>query len=187
LYVLSSPSPETSEMTTPELQHLVAQQARSLQLRLNHGRVDPITAAGEARRLFTEVGDDVHVRWLGLELNGYGELAHAVPLHVLLRVPAADRLTTHVAAYRTQRGLLPGPNGTPSEFRHFFVESLAQLIDARATVAGSDASSRLELAFTVSTSTARHPSSGSFGRDVFDRIVAGFVAALYLQLGVLTR
>jgi len=39
---------------TPELRRLLSDKARSLQLRLNHGRVDPITAATEAFRLFTD-------------------------------------------------------------------------------------------------------------------------------------
>jgi hypothetical protein len=33
---------------------------------------------------------------------------------------------------------------------------------------------------------ASYPTAGEFTRGVFDRIVAGFMAALYLQLGTLT-
>jgi hypothetical protein len=47
---------------------------------LNHGRVDPITAATEAFRLFTDAQDEVRVRWLNLELNGYGDQVDSTPL-----------------------------------------------------------------------------------------------------------
>jgi hypothetical protein len=167
---------------TPELRDVVKRQARSLQLRLNHGRVDPVTAATEAFRLFTDAAAAVHVRWLTLELHGYGEQVDSTPLHIVLGVPSGDRLAAHVAAYRTQRG-----RSTAGEFRHFFVESLGELVSASASVATSGGTSGLELEFGTSPGASGHPRNGTFGRDVFERVVAGFVAALHLQLGALVK
>ena len=165
---------------TPELHELVKRQARSLQLRLNHGRVDPVTAATEALRLFTDTAATVHVRWLTLELDGYGNEVDSTPLHVVLGVPPGDRLAAHVAAYRTQRG-----RSNAGEFRHFFVESLSELVSASAKVVTSNGTSSLELEFGTSPGAAGHPRHGTFSRDVFERVVAGFSAALHLQLGAL--
>ena len=84
---------------------LVAEEARSLQLRLSHGRVDPITATTEACRIFSDAADTVRAHWLGLELHGYTDLVDTQPLHVVLGVPANNRLAGHVAAYRTKGGV----------------------------------------------------------------------------------
>lgn len=167
----------------PGLRQVLDGQARSLQLRLNHGRLDPVTAATEARRIFTEAGDAIRIRWLDLELAGYGDLVDSRPLHLVLGVEAHDRLATHVAAYRTQRGLT-AVRGV-GEFRHFFVEPLAELVSACAQVATSGGTSSLELEFALSVTSQDHPRAGTFSRDVFERVVAGFVAALHLQLGTL--
>ena len=167
---------------TPDLHRLGSREARSLQLRLNHGRVDPITAATEAVRLFTDAQDAVRVGWLNLELNGYGDRVDSVPLHVVLGVVAGDRLAAHVAAYRTQRG-----RSHDGEFLHFFVEPLRELVGASARVATLGDASDLELDFAPSTRTPAHPKSGAFSRDVFERVLAGFVAALHLQLGTLVK
>jgi hypothetical protein len=166
---------------TPELRQLLSDKARSLQLRLNHGRVDPITAGTEALRLFTDAQDTVRVRWLNLELHGYGDRVDSTPLNLVLGVPAGDRLAAHVAAYRSQRGRAGG-----IEFRHFFVEPLHELVSASASVA-SGGTSELELQFMPSAGAPAHPRSGTFSCDVFARIVAGFVAALHLQLGSLVK
>ncbi len=168
---------------TPELRRLVGEQARSLQLRLGHGRVDPITAATEACRVFTDAADAVRARWLGLELNGYGDQVDSRPLHVVLGVTVGDRLAAHVVAYRTQRGFAADGR----EFRHFFVEPLSDLIVTSARVATSGGTSALELEFAPAPGAPGHPRSGTFGRDVFERVVAGFVAALHLQLGTLAK
>ncbi len=165
---------------TLELRRLLSDRARSLQVRLNHGRVDPITAANEAFRLFTDAQEAVRVRWLNLELHGYGDRVDSTPLNLVLGVPAGDRLAAHVAAYRTQRGLAGG-----LEFKHFFVEPLHELVSTSARVATSGGTSELELEFTPSPGAPGHPRNGTFSRDVFARVVAGFVAALHLQLGVL--
>jgi hypothetical protein len=167
---------------TPELRQLLSDKARSLQLRLNHGRVDPITAATETVRLFTDAQDAVRVRWLNLELHGYGERVDSAPLNLVLGVPPGDRLAAHVAAYRTQRGRAGGV-----EFRHFFVEPLHELVSASARVATSAETSEVELEFAPSIEAPEHPRTGTFSRDVFGRVLTGFVAALYLQLGVLIK
>jgi hypothetical protein len=168
---------------TPELRQFVTDSARSLQLRLGHGRVDPTTAATEAQRVFTEASDAVRVRWLSLELHGYGDLVDSRPLHEVLGISLNDRLAAHVGAYRAQRGLKQDGGA----FRHFFVEPLSELIAASASVAMSGGTSTLELRFEVSPSAPTHPLVGTFSRDVFERVVAGFVAALHLQLGTLTK
>jgi hypothetical protein len=167
---------------TPELRGLLSQGARSLQLRLNHGRIDPITAATDALRLFGDAADAVRVRWLTLELKGYGSVADSRPLHRVLGAPTGDRLVSHVVAYRTQRG-----RGAGGEFRHFFVEPLHELVEASASVATSGGASELELEFAPSIEVPAHPGSGKFSRDVFERVVAGFSAALHLQLGTLVQ
>jgi hypothetical protein len=182
---LSRDDPEfkSEQAMMAEVRRLASEQARALQLRLNHGRVDPITAGTEACRIFAEATDRVRARWLGFELNGYGNLVDSTPLHVLLGVGQTDRLSAHVAAYRTQWGL--DANG--AEFRHFFVESLADLVATSTKVASTGGSSPLELEFGAPSKPTEHPRSGSFRRDVFERVVAGFVAALQLELGALTK
>ncbi|MBN1606961.1 MAG: hypothetical protein JW940_10035 [Polyangiaceae bacterium] len=166
---------------TPELRQLLSDRARSLQLRLNHGRVDPVTAATEALRVYTDAEDAVRVRWLSLELHGYSDRVDSTPLNVVLGVPPGDRLAAHVAAYRTQRG-----RAGSIEFRHFFVESLQDLVSASARVATSGGAS-LELEFAPTTGAPMHPRAGTFDGDVFGRVVAGFVAALHLQVGELVK
>lgn len=127
----------------------------------------------------------MRTRWLNLELHGYGEHVDVRPLHLVLGVPASDPLAAHVTAYRTQRGLTSGVHGTEEEFRHFFVESLAELVNARDAVHRSGGTSLLQLEFGSHPTAPLHPKSSSFGRDVFDRVLSGFVAALHLQLGAL--
>jgi len=166
---------------TPELRGLVGDKARSLQLRLNHGRVDPVTAATEAFRLFTDAAAAERVRWLTLELHGYGERVDSTPLNVVLGVSAGARLAAHVAAYRTQRGRAAGV-----EFKHFFVESLHELVSASARGA-TGGTTELQLEFAPSIGAPSHPHAGTFSSDVFSRVVAGFVAALHLQLGVYVK
>jgi hypothetical protein len=159
----------------------LSQRARSLQIRLNHGGVDPVTAATEASRIFFDSGDTVRSRWLGFELNGYGYSVDAAPLHEVLSVPPHDRLAVQVTAYRTQRGRVTTLDGQVVEFRHFFVEPLRDLLSTRARVAEAGGGP-VELQFAVSPATPDHPLHGSFSPDVFDRVVGGFVAALHLQL-----
>ena len=166
---------------TPEPRRFLTEQVRSLQLRLGHGRVDPMTAATEACRLFSEGAETVRARWLTLELQGYGDLVDPRPLHVILGVPSNDRLAAHVATYRTQ----PGFNESGAEFKHFFVEPLRELIATSARVATSGDASSIELVFAPAPGPSNHPRAGTFGRDVFERVVAGFVAALHLQLGAI--
>lgn len=159
------------------------QHARALQIRVNHGRLDPMTAAREAQRLFRSDADGVRDRWLVLELDGYADRTDTLPLHAVLGVSAADPLARHVAAYRSQVGWTV--EAPIREFRHFFVESLDELVRARAAVASGVVGLQLELEFGAAP--AGYPSAGLFDRDVFDRITAGFMAALYLQLRALGR
>lgn len=173
-------------MTTIELRRLVASQAGTLRTRLKSSDLDPVGAADEARRLFTEVGDDVHVRWLNLEIGGYRDLVSVRPLHEVLQVPHDDRLALHVAAYRTQTGIVTS-DVESKEFRHFFVESLTDLVATRGRVRQSSGTSDLELRFGPHAVVADYPSSGMFPRDVFERIVGGFLDVLFLQLGGIAR
>lgn len=169
---------------TLELRQQLAQQARSLQLRLSHGRVDPVTAAAEAKRLFTEAADAERARWLSLEISGYVGLVSSTPIHALLGLPALDRLANQVAAYRTQRGVVKGRE--PQELSHFFVEPLGTLVATRAHVAEGGGVSSIVLHFGPQDGDTSYPRLASFSGDVFDRIVGGFVDALHLQLGTLT-
>jgi len=173
-------------MTTPELRRLIASRAETLRTRLNAPDVDPVAAAHEAKPLFTEISDDVHVRWLNLEISGYRNLVDTQPLHKILRVAPADRLAVHVAAYRTQAGVAKSDAG-PYEFRHFFVEPLAELVSTRDRVRQSTGRFDLELRFGPDIVVANYPSSGTFQRDAFERIVSGFIAVLFLQLGEIAR
>lgn len=165
---------------TPELRHSISQRARGLQQRLNEG-VHPVNAALEAKRVFEDAADAVRTRWLVLELGGYPEDVPARPLHAVLAVPSNDRLVAHVAAYRSQRGF-DTRSGGHKEFRHFFVEPLSDLVEARNSVAHS-ASETLLLDFGGDSAIPGYPLQGEFTRDVFERVVFGFVAALHLQLG----
>lgn len=164
-----------------------SQRARALQIRLNHGRVDPITAATEALRIFIDAGDPVRSGWLRLELDGYGYLMDIAQLHEVLHVPPNSRLAVQVAAYRTQRGFATAADGRRVEFRHFFVESLRDLLSARAVLAESGVTGSVDFDFSVSPTTPEHPSAGSFSPDVFERVMGGFVAALHLQLAQVSR
>ena len=157
--------------------------ARDLRARLSSRRIDALGAAEVGRRIFTDAADHVRARWLSLELNGYCSPATAKPLHLFLRVAPSERLAQQVAAYRAQRGLTATADGASEEFRHFFVESLWDLTVARRTVRRSTTAAFVALGFTLHTGAATHPSEGRFTRDVFDRVVDGFAAALHLQLG----
>ncbi len=167
--------------------HSVATRARALQDRLNQFSVGAAEAASEAMHLFEDAGDKVRCRWLTLELiSGYVEHVDSRALHQVLGVPHGHRLVAHVTAYRTQRGVDATPGHHPAEFRHFFVEPLSALEAARARIAASAGGATLVLDFGTHPNDARYPTAGEFTRGVFDRIVAGFMAALHLQLGTLT-
>jgi len=159
----------------------------SLRSRLAQGRIDPVTAASRAQRLFASAGDSVRVRWLEMELSGYAELTRATQLHALLGVPTGDQLAARVAAYRVQRGDSAG-----NVVEHFFVEQLADLVSASARVATATADRiELELAATQASgdrSSGDRSSSNraAFDSDVFDRIMTGFLATLQLELGEAT-
>jgi hypothetical protein len=179
---------------TAELQKNVAARAQALRDRLNaaatSGGVAPDEAATEAHRLFEDAADETRVRWLNLELGGYGTLVDSRPLHEVLGVPAGDRLVAHVTAYRTQRGaeLLPSPHRRP--FEHFFVESLQELAGHRQVVVARfgppKPGEEVELDFRPRAGLAGYPTRATFSRDVFERVVEGFLAVLYLQLGSAT-
>jgi hypothetical protein len=170
-------------MTTDELRQSIALRVKALRDRLNEPQADPVEAAVEARRLFGDAVDETRVRWLELEQGGYRDLLAVRPLHEVLGVPAGDRLAAHVGAYRTQRGFDTSPGHGLREFSHFFVEPLPELLSARDRVRRSAATSGLELSFGAHASMPDYPTSGEFARDVFERILAGFLAALQLQLG----
>ena len=170
---------------TPELRRNVAARAVALRARLNAaattGGVNAVQVATEAHRLFEDAADEMRVRWLNLEIRGYGGVSNTRPLHEVLRVPQNDRLVAHVGAYRTQRGAELSPNPGRRPFTHFFVEGLAELVTARDRVRGPGGA--LELDFSPLGAFSGYPTRAEFPRDVFERITAGFIAALYLQLG----
>ncbi len=145
---------------TPELRRNVASRAAALRARLNAaamtGGVDAVQVATEARRLFEDAADETRVRWLNLEIGGYGGLSDTRPLHDVLRVPPNDRLVAHVGAYRTQRGAEVSPNPGRRPFAHFFVEGLAELVTARDRVRGPGGA--LELDFSPQGAFSGYPS-----------------------------
>lgn len=173
-------------MTTDELRRSIGGRAFALRSKLNDPSADPLEAATEAKRLFEEAVDEVRVRWLNLELGGYRDLIAVRPLHEILRVSAGDRLATHVSAYRMQRGFDISAGLQRREFLYFFVEPLGELVTARARVRSSSGTSALELSFGPHAALPDYPTTGQFARDVFERVVGGFVAALHLQLGAIT-
>jgi hypothetical protein len=166
-----------------ELSQSVAVRARALQERLN--QLGTSAAATEAMRIFEDNGDTIRFRWLTLELGGYSDHVDARALHQVLGALHGDRLVAHIAAYRNQRGTDATPGHGRMEFRHFFIESLATLELARANVAASAGGATLLLDFGPHPHDASYPTVGEFSRGVFERVIAGFVAALHIQLGAL--
>jgi hypothetical protein len=173
---------------TPELKQSIAARARDLQKRINE-RPPPLAVAEETNRIFEDAADEPRTRWLTLEITGYGELASAKPLHEVLRVPPGSRLPAHVSAYRTQQGWDASTSQVAPRraFRHFFVESLGELTAARDKLDRSTGGGSVVLDFGPQLGDPTYPTTGEFGRDVFDRILMGFEAALHLQLGTLLR
>ena len=169
-------------MITGELRQSVAIRARALRTRLNDPGADPVAAAREAKQLFEDAVDEAHTRWINLELVGFQDHVAIQPLHEVLRVPVGSRLAVHVAAYRTQRGIYSS-GVSPRPFLHFFVEPLADLVATRMRVLQSGGTSNLELRFGPQVGVPDYPTLAEFPRNVFERIVSGFTAALYLQLG----
>jgi hypothetical protein len=134
-------------------------------------------------RIFEDAKDEVRARWLTLELTGYAaRLAATSSISQLLDVPPRDRLAAHVSAYRRQTGT----RRDGGVIGHFFVESLAELADARRR-AKSATGTQLELSFGTGGSSKDYPTEATFPRDVFDRVLDGFLAALHLQLGEMGR
>ena len=125
----------------------------------------------------------MRTRWLNLELEGYAEHVPARALHELLGVAAGDGLAAHVAAYRGQLGVNVTPGHPATEFRHLFVEPLAELVATQLRVRASASPNRLMLEFEPEMGGAKLSRLASFTSDVFDRAVLGFVASLHLQLG----
>lgn len=165
---------------SPELRPPIAKRARDLQNRIRPGERDVVPLATEARKLFEDASDELRSRWLTLELSGYAGHVDTRPLSEVLGVLPGDltgnRLLAHIAAYRTQRGYDVTPGRPRQELQHFFVEPLAVFVATAEKL--SSASPLIVLDFAPSQ-PAR---SAEFGRDVFLRILAGFCAALHLQL-----
>jgi hypothetical protein len=137
--------------------------------------------------VFEDAADELRARWLTLELCGYAGHVDARPLSEVLRVlpgdPVGSRLVAHIAAYRTQRGYDVTPGHSHQEFRHFFVEPLLDLAATAEKLAETSASPIVVLRFTE----AQQTQSVEFDHDVFVRVLAGFGAALHLQLGDLVK
>ena len=172
----------------PPEQRNVAARAASLRSQLNAaassgGGVDAVAAAHDARTIFEDAGDTVRARWLALELDGYGA-SQARPVHEALGVSPNERLVAHVTGYRMQRGEELSPRPGSGRFAHFFVEGLPDLVVARDRTRRLSAS-RVEVQLRPEPPSG-YPTSAEFPRDVFERIVQGFLAALFLQLGTVT-
>lgn len=157
--------------------------AQSLRHRLNDQAVDVERLAAETLDAFEAAGRTGHVRWLTLELQGYGAVEGRAPLEAILGVGEGDRLVIHVSAYRLQVGQIVEPGErTERSFQHFFVESLPELSAAAQRVrnAGPD-----PLRLDFGQGIPNHPATLAFPVDIFDRILLGFRAALHLELGSL--
>lgn len=172
---------------TPERWQSIATRARELQGRMRPAELDTVLLAQEARRVFEDAADELRVRWLDLELGGYAGRVDARPLPEMLRVLPGDlvgsRLVAHIAAYRTQRGHDVTPGHPRQEVRHFFVEPLPEVAGTAEKLTRDPMSSVVVLAFQ----DGRQTRLVEFGHDVFTRILAGFAAALHLQLGDLVK
>jgi len=157
-----------------------AQRAREIREALDVAAIDAATAARESRAIFARVGDRTCLRWLDLELRGYGGRSDMRPLHEILGLPVEAPLTAAVAAYRTQVGRRwEGSAG--SKVAHFFVESLDVLVAAQKRVHDAKATGLIALSFADPSGGVR-PESADFPADVFDRILNGFIATLKREL-----
>jgi len=157
--------------------------AQNLRRRLNDHTVDIELMAREALDVFAAAGSPARVRWLTLELDGYGTAVHRARLPEVLGVPDGDRLAVHVPAYRAQNGrIVEAGELTGRSFQHFFVESLHEL-SAAAQQVRQGASGELRLDF--GPDIPNHPATLVFPADTFDRIMLGFRAVLHLELGSL--
>ena len=172
---------------SPELRQSIATRARELRGRMRPTELDAVLLAKEARRVFEDAADELRVRWLDLELGGYVGHVDARPLAEVLRVipgdPVGSRLVAHIAAYRTQRGYDVTPGHSRRELRHFFVEPLPDLATTAEKLNQDPTSPVVVLRFAE----GRQARLVEFGHDVFARILAGFGAALHLQLGDLIK
>jgi hypothetical protein len=165
--------------------------ARSLRARLAERQPDLPSIAADARTVFEAAGWTPHVRWLQLELGGYGPSTDASRVHDLLGLEVADPLATLVRAYRTREGVVDG-GAAPSTIHHFFVESLPNLRAASDKIIVRGARMRLELPRAVGASPliatfATSATCATFATDVYDRVLLGFRAVLDRQLEALTR
>ncbi len=160
----------------------IRQPAQDLRRRLNEHALDIELLAGEAAQLFAAAGNDVHRRWLALELEGYGSAVDRAPLGDVLGANQLGphegaRLVAHVSAYRAQQGTMIAP---AHPFHHFFVESIHDLSAAARRFRAAGAQTvRLDF----SPEIPNYPPAGIFPGDVFDRVLLGFRATLHLQLG----
>jgi hypothetical protein len=157
--------------------------ARRLRCRLNDQAVDIERLAAEALDTFEAAGRAEHVRWLTLELQGYGAVTGRAPLDAILGVSEGNRLAIHVSAYRLQGGqIVEAGELTGRSFQHFFVESLRELSAAAPRVRNAGPG---PLRLDFGPGIPNHPATLAFPVDVFDRILLGFRAALHLELGSL--
>jgi hypothetical protein len=144
--------------------------------------IDIELLAMEASAVFEAARSALHVRWLALELQGYGAIDERSPLHEVLGVSAGDRLEVRVLAYRAQVGQIVTSGGfTGRPFRHFFVEPICDLSAAAQRVRGG-VTGAFQLDFGP-PGVPNYPAGGVFPPDIFDRILLGFRAVLHLQLG----
>ena len=156
------------------------ERAQSLRRRLNDQAVDVERLARDALEAFESAGRPAHVRWLTLELQGYGVVAGRAPLDAILGVGEGDHLVVHVSAYRLHAGQIVEADALAERsFQHFFVESLAELSAAAQRVrSAGPAPLRLDFGPGI----PNYPAMLAFPADVFDRILLGFRAVLHLEL-----
>lgn len=161
---------------TPSLDQIdLSAKARLVRRRVSNHSECLETLAQDALKVFSAARMDLQERWLKFELEGYAGVGNEPKaLHDLLLTTVEHRLVMQVKSYRAQPAATEEERIAPV---HFFVESIKELRDAQSRLAQlPEDANELQLSFAASQT------SMSFGRDVFERILLGFRAALHLEL-----
>ncbi len=142
---------------------------------------DLLARTQRAREHFEKIGRGDRIRWLECELNGYQASTEARRLHDVLSLPRNDALLGRVVSYRTQTGTRAD---TLDAWRHFFVESLGDLLRAAQRVHHANVTTpTIDLSFEPNEATTDYPRTVAFPADVFERVLRGFASALQDEVG----
>lgn len=166
-------------MNTSEVAHTIEQAGRLRQRLLDGHDADIAALVDEAAIVFGRACMAPHMRWLALEREGY-RAADARALGERFGVGPEDPLVVYVESYRVQRGA-----GADGVVPHFFVEPVGRLVEARRVaraVALGAASSTMRVAEAPTVRVTRDRRTARFDPSVFNLILLGLRATLYLQL-----